>query len=70
MKLERVGRVSMRHMGVKICWQVEDADGFERTPRHRNVELETQELGAFLLTSSHKYHNRYTVPQKGTPSCR
>lgn len=32
MKLEGVGRVSMSDLGFQICWQVDNVDGFERTP--------------------------------------
>jgi hypothetical protein len=45
MKLEAVGRVSMRNMGFEICWKIDDIDGTKWAFLRTDTASDTQTFG-------------------------
>jgi hypothetical protein len=45
MKLEAVGGVSMRNVGLEICWKIDDVDGTKRAFFGTDATTNTQTFG-------------------------
>jgi hypothetical protein len=45
MELEAVGGISMRNMGLKVCWKIDNIDGSERTLFGTDTTTDTQTFG-------------------------